>query len=386
MKYELSETTLGEGAFGKVILAKRKADGKPVAVKRLEKKKIKDKFSITNEMKILTSVSHPNIVNMIEGFQDRLYIYFVLEVAEGGELFKYIHKYGLEEMGKLGPRFIAEVVLALEYLHTAGVLHRDIKPENMLLTDNYHVKVADFGTAIFECNTEQNRFTGTPEYVSPEVLKEGKASKSSDLWALGCVIYQLFVGRPPFEGESQYLMFQAIMGRTVEFPPYFPPQARDLVDRLLNLDPAQRLGCAAGGYAELKAHPFFAGVNWERINQEDNVTLENRNYTKEWQSYLLPNEQVIFSSRTVKRRHLSSKKRQLILTDFPRLFYVDVDSKVQQIKGQVPWTKDMWAEAVDTNRFVVHTPNRDYDFECIFDQKEHTSELWVRKINQLLKM
>lgn len=383
--YTFSDTVLGTGSFGRVVLGNNKSTGQKVAIKCIDKatmRKMKQEHTIENERTILSKLHHVNIVNMVDHFEDDETIYFALEVAEGGELFKYMERYGLEDMPKLAPNFIGECVLALEYLHSQGVIHRDIKPENMLLTDQYHLKLADFGTAIYEDAPTQD-FTGTPEYVSPEVLTEGKARPASDLWALGCVIYQLFHGRPPFLGESQYLMFQSIKERKVEFSKYFTGHVRDLVEELLVVDPTKRLGAGPDGYKKLKAHPFFSSVPWSTLHETNNLTLENRNYTKEWKDYLLEDEHVVFTSVVIKRRYLSVKKRQLILTTHPRMFYIDLETNL--IKGHVPWTPTMWAEATSRTQFLVHTPDRDWNFECFFENEGQTSELWVRKINSLLK-
>lgn len=103
-------------------------------------------------------------------------------------------------------------------------------------------------------------FVGTAEYVSPEVLNNTGVTYASDLWALGCIVYQMLAGRPPFKGASEYLTFQLITNRELEFPENFPAAARDLVEKLLRAEPSERLGAA--GLAPLRAHPFFSGVDW----------------------------------------------------------------------------------------------------------------------------
>eukprot|EP01006_Ploeotia_vitrea_P046185 TRINITY_DN67003_c7_g1_i1.p1 TRINITY_DN67003_c7_g1~~TRINITY_DN67003_c7_g1_i1.p1 ORF type:complete len:497 (+),score=60.51 TRINITY_DN67003_c7_g1_i1:26-1492(+) len=392
-KYKLTGTLLGDGSFARVEKATVLNTGDTVAIKIIMKAAVTNMQEINNEQKILQKVSHPNIINMLDCFQDEENIYFVLEFAEGGELFGYVKQFGCEEMPKLAPTFIAETVLALEYLHNKRILHRDIKPENILLTADYHVKLSDFGTAIFLDETAEHNFTGTPEYVSPEVLATSKASIESDLWALGCIIYQLFVGRPPFSGDSQYLLFQAIKQAQLSFPPenYFKPVVKSLVLGFLQVDAEKRLG--HNGYDEIKNHEFFKDVDWENVQSKEMVTLRTKNYTKEWQTFLLGNEKVVFTSRVKKSRHLSRKKRQLILTDYPRLFYIDIDTK--EVKGQVPWSRDMFAiqgetkkgnvPVPDNKKFFVHTPNRIYDFSCNFDTDSESAALWVEKINSMLR-
>jgi 3-phosphoinositide dependent protein kinase-1 len=158
-------------------------------------------------------------------------------------------------------------------MHSRGVIHRDLKPENVLLDDQMHIKITDFGTAKLLPDPRDPRppedpsrqagseddgrtasFVGTAEYVSPELLTDKAVGKPSDLWAFGCIIYQLLVGRPPFKAATEYLTFQKIVGLEYEFPAGFPPAARDLVERCLVLDPARRLTVE-----HIKNHEFFDG-------------------------------------------------------------------------------------------------------------------------------
>jgi 3-phosphoinositide dependent protein kinase-1 len=170
----------------------------------------------------------------------------------------------------------AQILDAIDYMHSKGIIHRDLKPENVLLDDQMHVKITDFGTAkildLKKSNgigstsgdpmegAESDRaqsFVGTAEYVSPELLTDKNACKASDLWAFGCIIYQLIAGRPPFKAANEYMTFQKIVGLEYSFPDGFPPLARDLVERLLVLDPLTRLPME-----HIKAHPFFEGIIW----------------------------------------------------------------------------------------------------------------------------
>jgi 3-phosphoinositide dependent protein kinase-1 len=167
--------------------------------------------------------------------------------------------------------YSAEIILALEYLHGCGVIHRDLKPENILLDKEGHIKITDFGTArlLTDDVDRANSFVGTAQYVSPELLQDKVAFKSSDLWALGCIVYQLLAGRPPFHAPNEYMCFQKVMKGDYVVPDGFPDQGTDLVKSLLVLDPTKRLGCEAmGGYTSLKAHVFFADVDWETVPEQ----------------------------------------------------------------------------------------------------------------------
>lgn len=184
--------------------------------------------------------------------------------------------------------YSAQILDTIEYMHSKGVIHRDLKPENVLLDEQMRVKITDFGTAKIldppkkpprdetngEINgfgsvhtgdavevddTRANSFVGTAEYVSPELLTDKAACKASDLWAFGCIVFQLLSGRPPFKAANEYQTFQKIVNLEYEFPKGFPPVAKDLVERLLVLDPAKRLNIE-----HIKNHEFFNGVEWGR--------------------------------------------------------------------------------------------------------------------------
>eukprot|EP00698_Gefionella_okellyi_P020003 TRINITY_DN6222_c0_g1_i1.p1 TRINITY_DN6222_c0_g1~~TRINITY_DN6222_c0_g1_i1.p1 ORF type:complete len:445 (-),score=55.27 TRINITY_DN6222_c0_g1_i1:64-1398(-) len=396
---------LGEGSFARVFRATQISTGREFAIKVLNKKHIIKESKVEQvklERNILNMLDHPNIIKLYCTFQDAANLYMVLEFAVGGELFTHIRRLGA--LNEDSSRFIsAEILQALEYMHGKDVIHRDLKPENVLIGADGHIRLTDFGAAKAARASafRRNTFTGTAEYVSPEVLRDKEAGKEADLWALGCIIFQLLAGRPPFHGGSEYLTFQQILKLEYSFPPDFPLHARDLVQRLLVSEPSDRLG-ATGQYQQIRSHPFFAGVSWELLLSQPAPPLvaaanavpqpmatiakpaSDRSHKLDeqaksaWAKFLVPNELIVHMGLVVKRVGFSSKKRQLILTDTPRLIYIDPDKMVQ--KGEILWSAAIRPELKNDRQFLIHIPGRTYNLEDI----SLGGARWVEAINKFI--
>ncbi|KAJ5773974.1 hypothetical protein N7457_008870 [Penicillium paradoxum] len=273
--------TLGEGSYSTVVFATDRQTLKEYAIKILDKRHIikerKVKYVNIEKDTLNRLTDHPGIVRLYYTFQDEQSLYFVLDLCKGGELLGVLKR--MTTFDEECTRFYgAQILDTIDYMHKRGVIHRDLKPENVLLDSGMHVKITDFGTAKIlktpridpsstgilpldsaELTQEEraSSFVGTAEYVSPELLTDKNACKASDLWAFGCIIYQLLTGRPPFKAGNEYQTFQKIVALDYEFPVGFPAVARDLVERLLVLEPTRRLQIE-----HIKNHEFFDGTTW----------------------------------------------------------------------------------------------------------------------------
>lgn len=196
---------LGAGNFGKVFLAQSTADSEfKVAIKTIQKKRLLDKIEVLkDEINILSSLDHPNIVKYYETYESPNYLYLVMEYCHGGELFKKLTENGEDFTEQKAARIMKSLFLAVNHLHSKGIAHRDLKPENVMYGSDERVKIIDFGLSKLTVqnngglNGNLKTLVGTPYYVAPEVL-EGDYSKECDCWSLGVIMYIILSGYLPF--------------------------------------------------------------------------------------------------------------------------------------------------------------------------------------------
>ncbi|AOA68601.1 Serine/threonine-protein kinase [Komagataella phaffii CBS 7435] len=261
--------TLGEGSYSTVILAKDKSTKKKYAMKILDKRYIvnEKKVKYVNiEKHTLNRLSkHVGIIHLFYTFQDEQSLYFVLDYASNGELYTLIKKYGSMDLDSVR-YYSAQILDAIKYIHDNGVIHRDIKPENILINEQMKIQITDFGTAKlleknedgeYPTNVRATSFVGTAEYVSPELLNEKYVGKPCDIWAFGCLIYQMISGKPAFKATNDYLVFQKICKLNYAFTAGFPTIVRDLVKRIFVLKPSNRITIS-----EIQKHMFFESIDW----------------------------------------------------------------------------------------------------------------------------
>lgn len=229
-------STLGTGTFGRVRLCKLKGNSSkpPYALKILKKTvilKLKQLDHIKSEKAILERVRHPFIIVLLSTFQDKSFIYFLLEYICGGELFSRLRREG-RFANDVALFYACEILLVFEYLHSLNIAYRDLKPENILIGRDGHVKVTDFG---FAKNITEKSFTlcGTPEYLAPEIIQNTGHDKGVDWWALGILIYEMIAGFPPFYDENPVGIYEKILAGRIEFSRVIGANVKNLIKKLL---------------------------------------------------------------------------------------------------------------------------------------------------------
>ncbi|KAG8384667.1 hypothetical protein BUALT_Bualt04G0141800 [Buddleja alternifolia] len=253
--YKLGKT-LGIGSFGKVKIAEHALTRHKVAVKILNRKKIKNmdmEEKVRREIKILRLFMHPHIIRLYEVVETPSDIYVVMEYVKSGELFDYIVEKGRlhEEEARI---FFQQIISGVEYCHRNMVVHRDLKPENLLLDSKRNVKIADFGLSnIMRDGHFLKTSCGSPNYAAPEVIS-GKlyAGPDVDVWSCGVILYALLCGTLPFDDENIPNLFKKIKGGIYTLPSHLSAGARDLIPRMLIVDPMKRITIP-----EIRAHPWF---------------------------------------------------------------------------------------------------------------------------------
>ncbi|KAI9556997.1 hypothetical protein GHT06_016791 [Daphnia sinensis] len=282
-RYELKDL-LGTGAFSQVRLAESKTEaGKLYAVKIIDKTALKGKEdSLENEIKVLRRLKHPNIVQLLETYEDKSKVYLVMELVTGGELFDRIVEKG-SYTEKDAADLMRQVLEAVDYMHEQGVVHRDLKPENLLYycpDEDSKIMISDFGLSKMEDSGIMATACGTPGYVAPEVLAQKPYGKAVDVWSIGVISYILLCGYPPFYDESDANLFAQILKGEFEFDsPYWDEisdSAKDFIRRLMCVDVNKRFTCR-----EALQHPWISGNAASTKNIHSSVSEQlKKNFAK----------------------------------------------------------------------------------------------------------
>ncbi|KAK9300070.1 hypothetical protein QLX08_007113 [Tetragonisca angustula] len=236
---------LGKGKYGNVYLAREKKSKFIIAMKVLFKAQIQKadvEHQVRREIEIQTHLRHPNILKMYGYFHDDKRIYLILEYAPNGELFKELNAQPKKRFDEIRTAtYISQLADALKYCHSKKVIHRDIKPENLLLGIKGELKMADFGWSVHAPSSRRTTLCGTLDYLPPEMVAGKTHDHTVDLWGLGVLCYECLVGKPPFLSESYDETYVKIRKAQYEIPQFVSEGAKNLISKLLVLDPAQRL-------------------------------------------------------------------------------------------------------------------------------------------------
>uniref|UniRef100_A0A8C3UUH7 G protein-coupled receptor kinase n=1 Tax=Catharus ustulatus TaxID=91951 RepID=A0A8C3UUH7_CATUS len=268
---------LGKGGFGEVCACQRRATGKMYANKRLNKKRLKKRNGYEAalvEKRILARVHSRFIVSLACAFQTKTDLCLVMTIMNGGDLRFHIYNVDEENPGFAEPRavfYTAQILLGLEHLHQHRIVYRDLKPENVLLDDAGHVRLSDMGLAI-EIKEGENKtrgYAGTPGFMAPELLKNEDYDFSVDYFTLGVTIYEMLEAKGPFRRRGEKVenkeVTRRILHDPVSYSDKFSAAAREACEGLLAKDPQSRLGFRGNDCGQLKAQPFFKGINWGRL-------------------------------------------------------------------------------------------------------------------------
>ncbi|XP_042819720.1 serine/threonine-protein kinase N3 isoform X8 [Panthera onca] len=262
---------LGRGHFGKVLLVQFKGTGKYYAIKALKKQEVlsRDEMeSLYCEKRILEAVGrtgHPFLLSLLACFQTSSHACFVTEFAPGGDLMMQIHEDVFPE--PQARFYLACVVLGLQFLHEKKIIYRDLKLDNLLLDAQGFLKIADFGLCKegIGFGDRTSTFCGTPEFLAPEVLTQEAYTRAVDWWGLGVLLYEMLVGECPFPGDTEEEVFDCIVNADAPYPRFLSVQGLELIQKLLQKCPEQRLGAGERDAEEIKTQPFFRTTDWQAL-------------------------------------------------------------------------------------------------------------------------
>ena len=265
---------IGKGGFGKVWKVQYKKTNQYFALKEMSKRKILDKKSeksINSERKFLSILNHPFIVNMHYAFQDKDNLYLVMDMLSGGDLRYHCSRYRTfsEEQTRF---FIACIIYSLQYIHSNNVIHRDIKPENLVLDEKGYLRITDFGIAKENMRDNSSETSGTPGYMSPEVMNGENHSFSADFFAVGVIGYEFLMGYRPFNGKNRKEIKEQMFNESViisndKIKKGWSFEAIDFINQLLEIKKEKRLG-NINGAEELKEHSWLKYYPWEELEEK----------------------------------------------------------------------------------------------------------------------
>ncbi|RZF48750.1 hypothetical protein LSTR_LSTR013834 [Laodelphax striatellus] len=248
------EKTLGKGQTGLVKLGVHCVSAKKVAIKIINREKLSESvlLKVEREIAIMKLIDHPHVLGLSDVYENKKYLYLVLEHVSGGELFDYLVK-----KGRLTPkearRFFRQIISALDFCHSHSICHRDLKPENLLLDEKNNIKIADFGMASLQPGGSMLETScGSPHYACPEVIRGEKYDgRRADVWSCGVILYALLVGALPFDDDNLRQLLEKVKRGIFHIPHFVPPDCQNLLRGMIEVNPEKRLALS-----DINRHPW----------------------------------------------------------------------------------------------------------------------------------
>lgn len=390
----LIKKTLGKGTFGKVKLGIFLPKNKKVAVKILEKKRLKDEDDIIRlkrEFEMLSQFSHPNVITVSEIFESADSYFTIMEYCDGGELFNYIviNKYLSEDKSSF---FFYQLINGLEYIHSLGIVHRDLKPENLLLTHDHILKIIDFGLSNYFKKDQIELLEtpcGSPCYASPEMLSgQNYDGFKIDIWASGIILFAMLCGFLPFDHKDNDKLFLKILECKIQYPKNLSKMAKDLLKKILVPDPRKRITIP-----EIKKHPFYlkgkeifeSNFTIYQVSQDESSdssdsssleynTLDN-NYIlceKNIKSEIMLNKfkDLYFKNMNFRRKRYNTLEINRFISDVTIKKLLDLDKEIKKIKKKKlkkeKRINDNKKKFIEINESSKRDPNLKYNHSSTF--------------------
>uniref|UniRef100_A0AC35U3Y1 Protein kinase domain-containing protein n=1 Tax=Rhabditophanes sp. KR3021 TaxID=114890 RepID=A0AC35U3Y1_9BILA len=251
------EKTLGKGQTGLVKTGTHCITGRKVAVKIVNKERLSESVlqKVEREIAIMKLIEHPHVLHLYDVYENKKYLYLLLEHVSGGELFDYLVKKG-RLMAKEARKFFRQIISALDFCHAYNICHRDLKPENLLIDERNNIKIADFGMASLQVEGSMLETScGSPHYACPEVIRGEKYDgKKADVWSCGVILFALLVGALPFDDDNLRTLLEKVKKGVFHIPPFVPSDCQNLLRSMIEVDPNKRITLT-----NVFRHPWISG-------------------------------------------------------------------------------------------------------------------------------
>ena len=255
---------------GRLKIAKSRRTNELIVIKFLKKSNIiesKQTQHILNEMSIVPKLDHPSIIKFLSCNQDDKYLYFAFEFLPGGDLFTLLKAQNNLTIEQ-SQFYLGQIIFAFDYLHSKKIIYRNLKPENILINKNGYIKLTDFELAK---KLEDRTYTicGTPGYMAPEIILNKGYGLGVDWWALGVLLYEMICGVDPFADDTPMKIYENILEGRIKFTSDFDDTSKSLIKHLLDKDVSRRYGNLKNGVDDIKNHPFFQSLNWDKLLKQE---------------------------------------------------------------------------------------------------------------------